>query len=637
MTSKIKIDIAKIKEERKQYASKLELYKNAKTKQKKVSSVIKFDELKKFHALEKLVSEPSIPVEEYGDPTGNYILEADEYQSVFNAMCAYKSAVHQKGQANIKISNILKYNDYSKEEKNELGLKILYLMSVHPEYTEDCVHILDQWLFEWQPSFLEVCILLENYGCNVRKHLGNHYIPNCYEVGLVKAKVDYEEFNTKTCDKYLELNVDCLKNVLVYLKSITGYYNEEEVQSLLVVLSALSLDTQCIQFKDLFNELVNKCFACLENTNTEHLLNTLYLMFQKSMDQCYFVNKILNPCNSVCEPFAMQLSYVFMCNLLFNYNLVELDTSIRNVSSDSGQKISNKQRNTRSKRKLDESKKQILESHSSPKKQQVDKEKLLLEKENTKLNNVKAAAKPLSKGRGKGKRKINSEVDKTQKSILDYWKVREKSPDLTNSLNTAPFSKNDEVDTKLKESNKILNGILGEGSNEGPVFSPKKEVKKKREDVNVPSTQATACIDLTEDSQSESDEAFPTDAPCEQLRGLIFAKYKDDTVSFLKLYKLIRKNLQHYLDCPVRIYRIVNLLNCIVKLLRIDESNMDTCKLLMQELSQVQFKYYGLHDMHRHLVCVYLQQYTTVWGTFINRIQYQIEQRQDDYQYSDSD
>lgn len=632
MTSKIKIDVAKIKEERKQHAKKLELYKNAKAKTKRVNSLIKFDELKKFHALEQIVSEPSIPVDEYGDPTGVCILNPEQYNSIWNVGCAYKRAVQRKGQANIKISNILNYSDYSKEETQEIGLNIFYLMSTHPDYTSDCVTILDQWLFEWQPTFLEVCILLENLGCDVRKYLTKkHYIPDCYEVALVKAKVDYEEFNTKPSNKYLELNVDCLKNVLVYLKSIIGHYNQNEVQSLLVVLSALSLDTHCIQFKDVFNELLNKCFACLENTNTENLLHTLYLMIEKSMNQCYFVNKILSPCNNICQPFTIQLSYLFMCNLLFNYDLIELNTSTSNqsnVSTDNSQVKNNNQRETRSKRKLVESKEQTVQSHSSPKKQTVEKVKLLLEKENTKLNNLKPTAKPTSqKGRGKGKLKISNQVDKTQKSILDYWKIREKSPDLSKgSTSVQVFSPKKQVEENtLKDLNDVSEVI--EVANPDP--------SEKQEDIEVTDIQDPICINLTEDP--DSDDALPINSSCEQLRDLVFDKYKDDDISFPKLYRRIRRALQRHLNCPVRIYRIVNLLDCIVKLLRIDESNMATCKLLIQELSHVQLKYYGLHDMHRHLVCVYLQQYTTVWGTVINRIQFQIGRINEDYQYSDSD
>lgn len=679
MTSKIKIDIAKIKEERKQYASKLDHYNKCKAKVKKASQVIRFDELKKFHALEQLTYEPSIPVEEYGDPVGICILEPEQYQSIWNATSAYKRAIQRRGQSNLKISNILKYSDYSKEEKQSIGLNLFYLMSNNPEYTSQCITILDQWIFEWQPSFLQICILLENLGCNVRKQLGaDYHIPGNYQETVEQTKLEYVEINSKTPSKHLELNIECLRNVLTYLKSVIGCLTQEEVQSILVILSALALDTQCIQFKELFNELINKCFACLDldTSKTDQLLKTLYLMHDNSMHQCYLVNKVLNPCSDQCKPFVIRLSYLFMCNLLFNNELVvtstSFSTSINNNQvdeNDSNSEVTKDdrehQRQLRSKRKLADSKEKLSDFLPSSKKLQlakeiqqneklqVKKETLVsLEKENKKLNSKKSTKQTTRKGKGKPAALGNPK--QVQKSILDYMKYREKSPDL--SLSKSPVKQTTKVSSSnspAKQATKLFPSNSPAKQATKLFFSPAKRTSPRK--LALLSEATKAITDTTQNPLLGSSHTHPQtvetlstlpssntiDLTCDSddtippgnysQKELIFLKYHSDIVSFSVLRQRIRHRLHDHLDNPIRIYRIVNLLNNIIQLLRIEEDSMPMCKLIMQELSHVQYKYYGLHDIHRHLVCVYLQQYTTMWGTHINRIQYRIDQRNQDF------
>uniref|UniRef100_A0A8D8YX16 Uncharacterized protein n=1 Tax=Cacopsylla melanoneura TaxID=428564 RepID=A0A8D8YX16_9HEMI len=233
MASKFKIDVAKIKEERKQYASKIEQYSKCKLKSHRIGQAIKFDELKKFKGLNELVNQPSIPVEEYGDPVGKCVLDPEQYQCLWNISSAFKKTVYRKGQSHLKISNILKFNDYDKEEKKCMGQNLLYLMSVSLDNTADCLNILDQWVFEWQPTFLQICILMENLGFDVGKELTKDYhLPEHYQAALESTKIEYSEFNPKASStKQSELNSDCLKNVLIYLKSVVGYLDKNEVQS----------------------------------------------------------------------------------------------------------------------------------------------------------------------------------------------------------------------------------------------------------------------------------------------------------------------------------------------------------------------------------------------------------------------
>ncbi|KAL1452992.1 hypothetical protein WDU94_007169 [Cyamophila willieti] len=703
MTSKLKIDVAKIKEERKQYASKLEQYNKCKLKSRRISQAIKFDELKKFKGLEsQLANEPSIPVEEYGDPVGMKVLDPEQYQCLWNISSAYKKTVHRKGQSCLKISNILKFNDYDKEEKKSMGQDLLYLMSVSPENTSDCVNILDQWVFEWQPTFLQICIMIENLGLDVGKELTKDYhFPNHYQAALESTKLGYNDFNSKASStKQTELNSDCLKNVLKYLKSVVGYFEKNEVQSLLIILSALSLDKNCMGFKEAFNDLLNKCFGCLESADTDKILHTLYTKIENSMYQCYFVNKILNPCNSDTKTFTIQLSYLFMCNLLYNHELVFLNTSL-NISDNNNQsdvalcqtKCENKKpMNLRSKRKLEQipetrsspkklilgnekskssspkkwpllKEKATIETRSSPQKLQLArekssssshkklelgtqkskssspkklelgkaKEKLSLEKENSKLHNTKPIMKPTRK---KGK----SKIDAAQKSLLDYWKVREKSPDLSSVSSLTSKTKGNSVLDKGETSNATITLDLNPIETKVDLTETKVQTENT-EDTLVNGNQDTKfkqesnCIDLTDQPDDPDDDVNPIDETllvnCDQ-REIIFRKHKTTSVTFHRLYQRVRYSLQEHLNCPIRIYRTVNLLNNIVQLLVIDETNMPIVKLIMQELSHIQYKYYGLHDIHRHLVCMYLQQYTTIWGTHINLIRYRIDRRNEE-------
>uniref|UniRef100_A0A8D8ZZG4 Uncharacterized protein n=1 Tax=Cacopsylla melanoneura TaxID=428564 RepID=A0A8D8ZZG4_9HEMI len=410
----------------------------------------------------------------------------------------------------------------------------------------------------------------------------------------------------------------------------------------------------------------------------DKILHTLYTKIENTMYQCYFVNEILNPCNSDTKLFTIQMSYLFMCNLLYNHELVLLDSSLNiidnNNQSDLTKVETKEPMNLRSKRKLEQiiekrsSPKKLLlgneKSKSSPKKLQLDKEKSAIEtaprssprkfqlvgkekskssspmklqlgkaKEksfleigNSKLHSTKPISKPTRK---KGKNKL----DPAQKSLLDYWKVRGKSPDLSSSVLSL---------TSKTNANSVFD--IGETSNATVTLdlslteATETEVQiENARDILVNNnleTKESNPIDLTE----EPDDLNPIDetilANCDQ-RELIFRKHKTTSVTFHRLYQRIRYSLQDHLNCPLRIYRIVNLLNNIVQLLVIDETHMPIIKLIMQELSLIQYKYYGLHDMHRHLVCMYLQQYTTVWGTHINRIQYRVDRRIEDVDDSD--